>query len=131
MKKIINIKTNGPIKEMGNKLGPILVPCRVDVEKIKVMLENGRGILELNPENYDEKIPLTLDNLYNDNFGTGKKKEFVDPKIEEISKEQVEEAIKTEASKDEPKQESKQENKNQNTQKTENKGSDKKDSKNK
>lgn len=142
MKKYINIKTNGAIPEMGYKRGPILVPCRVDIKKIRTMLKNGRILVELNPNNYDEKIPLTLENYDKDNFGTGEKKEFVNHSIDEISKEEAEKLAAQNASNTEEKPEQpapqnedqptneqqvpNQENKNQNTQANENKGSNKK-----
>ena len=149
MKKIINIKTNGVIPEMNYRTGPILVPCKVDVEKIRHMLLHGRTIVELNPNNYDEKIQLTLENVYNDNFATEEKKEFENPDITEISKEQVEEpdvkpnaeniqktpnaneqpVQQNETESNQPKnnqQASKHENKNQSNQKNDNKSSDKK-----
>lgn len=70
MKKIINIKSNGVIPEMGYLNGPILVPCKVDVSKIELMLKRKRKIVELNPENYNDTVELTLENLYTDNFST-------------------------------------------------------------
>ena len=130
MKKLVNIKTHGPIKEMGHIVGPILVPCKIDVEKIEKMLKNGKTIVEVNPNNHDERVSLNLDNLRSDNFGTAPKKEFTEPKIEEVQKDQVEKAVDISTQKNEVEQEIKQEtkttsqeNKNQNSQKSNNKGS--------
>lgn len=59
--RLCSVETNGPIKEMGNITGPVR-KCRLDLPKILSMINNGHVIYELNPENLNEKVRLTLTN---------------------------------------------------------------------
>lgn len=69
-RKTCIIKTNGPIVEMGNINGPVLMPCRITLDVLSKMVANGKVVYEINPKNPDEQVKLTVHNVMNDNFMT-------------------------------------------------------------
>ena len=69
-RKLCIVKTNGPIVEMGNINGPVLTPCRINLDVLARMVGNGKVIYEINPKNQDEQVKLTVHNVLSDNFAT-------------------------------------------------------------
>lgn len=68
--KLITVNSAGTITELGGISGPVLNPCWVPIPTINVMLNHHRRVYEVNPKNYNEKIPLSLKNLTKKNFDT-------------------------------------------------------------
>lgn len=66
--KLIVVESAGPIGELGGISGPVLSPCYVPIEIINRMLNHHRRVYEVNPNNYKEKVPLSLRNLRKQNF---------------------------------------------------------------
>ena len=60
--RICSIKTNGPIKELGNIQGPIK-KCKLGDKQVISMVHNGHVIYELNPENLSESVLLDITNV--------------------------------------------------------------------
>ena len=66
--KFVTIETNGHISELGGIAGPILHPCLVDLDLVIQMANNRKKVYEVNPNNPDEKVLLSLRNVRNENF---------------------------------------------------------------
>ena len=66
--KFVTIETNGHISELGGIAGPILHPCLVDLDLVIQMVNNRKKVYEVNPNNPDEKVLLSLRNVRNENF---------------------------------------------------------------
>lgn len=69
-KKLITVKTTGPLPELNYITGPIIHPCWVNKDVIIKMVHNGKKVYEVNPENPAEKVLLTLKNIRLNNFGS-------------------------------------------------------------
>ncbi len=68
--KLVIIKGSGNIRELGNICAPILTPQYVDVSTVAKIVSSGRTVLEVNPDNRNETIKLTLSNVRTANFKT-------------------------------------------------------------
>ena len=66
--KFVTIETNGHISELGGIAGPILHPCLVDLDLVIQMVNNRKKVYEVNPNNPNEKVLLSLRNVRNENF---------------------------------------------------------------
>jgi len=67
-KKLIVVESSGSIAELGGIGGPILNPCYVPIPIINKMLNKHRVVYEVNPNNYSERVRLSLKNLRSENF---------------------------------------------------------------
>ena len=100
-RKLIVVYDNVPLTELGHPTvwGPIQAPTNFPIAKIAKLVMNGRKVYEANPAdpyNRDLYVPLTLGNVYSDNF-SGKK--VAPAKQEPAKQEEVkkEEPVKEEA----------------------------------
>lgn len=66
--KLVVVKTPGVLKELGFITGPIIHPSRIKLAKIVAMVNNGKKVFEVNPDNPDEQIELTRLNATSENF---------------------------------------------------------------
>ena len=66
--KLVTIETYGPIAELGGVSGPIVHPCKLDLETIIRMVNTRKKVFEVNPANPSEKVRLTLSNVRTQNF---------------------------------------------------------------
>ena len=66
--KLVTIETSGKIRELGGITGPITTPCKLDMNIIISLINSGKVVYEVNPENKTEKVRLTRSNLSGDNF---------------------------------------------------------------
>ena len=66
--KLIVVESVGTIGELGGISGPVLSPCYVPITTINSMLNHHRRVYEVNPDNYNERVPLSLKNLRKENF---------------------------------------------------------------
>ena len=124
VKKFITVKTSGPLPELGHITGPVIHPWWVDVEKVVTLIHNGRKVYEVNPNNKEERVLLTLKNVRLNNFAKEVKEPQVvsAPKVEtptkvddkkpvetkkEVTKEVAEPTKKEEVKAEEPKVETK------------------------
>lgn len=100
--RTIKILSAGPIRSMGMVHGPILTPYTVDDNKLRSLLRENLNIIEILPDNTEQKI--TLDDL----IGTkSSKKEVVEiantsessePEVEESASEETEDSNTEEVS---------------------------------
>lgn len=97
IKKLITIETAGPLSELGGISGPIINPCYVELTKIVRLVNGHKKVYEVNPNNHDDKILLTLRNVREENF----KKEVKEQKVKPIDPKPVEKAGKKETPKTE------------------------------
>ena len=77
-KKLVVIRSGGPLGELGGISGPILNPAYIEVEKIGKMIQNNRLIFECNPLNPNERIRLNTSNWSKSNFGAAADKKTTD-----------------------------------------------------
>ena len=70
--KLVVIKSIGTIAELGGISGPIINPCRVDINTIVRMITAHRAVYEVNPKNKEEMVKLTLQNVMEANFPESK-----------------------------------------------------------
>lgn len=70
-KKLVIIKYAGPIPELGHICGPVLHPCPVELDSVVKLVTNNRRVFEVNPENRDEMVELSLKNVRLNNFPKG------------------------------------------------------------
>lgn len=68
VEKLVTIETYGPIAELGGIAGPVVHPCKVDLETIIRMVNTRKKVFEVNPANPSEKVRLTLSNVRTVNF---------------------------------------------------------------
>lgn len=66
-KKLVCIKTSGPIVELGCLTGPIR-SARVNIATLMLMIQNGKKVYEINPANPNEMIQLNMVNVTKNNF---------------------------------------------------------------
>lgn len=66
--KLVIIKGSGNIREMGNICAPILNPQYVSISIIAKLVSSGRTVLEVNPDDRNQTVQLTLANVRSDNF---------------------------------------------------------------
>ena len=66
--KFVTVETNGPISELGGIAGPILHPCMVDLDLVIQMVNARKKVYEVNPNNPDERVLLSLRNVRTENF---------------------------------------------------------------
>lgn len=66
--KLCMVKHNGPISALGNVVGPILHPCRINTRAIINMVHQGIQVIEINPKNHKEQVTLTIQNVSLNNF---------------------------------------------------------------
>lgn len=66
-KKLVVIKNIGTIAELGGIKGPIDNPFRLDVKTLIKMVPKYR-IFEVNPENIEDTVLLTISNVRENNF---------------------------------------------------------------
>ena len=66
--KLVVIRGSGNIPELGNICAPVLTPQRVAVGKLAKIISSGLVVMEVNPNNKNERVRLTISNLRNDNF---------------------------------------------------------------
>lgn len=66
--KLITITSGGPLPELNFITGPVLYPWYVDIETITRLVVNKRKVYEVNPENREERILLTIKNVKLQNF---------------------------------------------------------------
>ena len=69
-KKLIVVESPGAITELGGISGPVLNPCYVSIPLINRMINKHRAVYEVNPNNYSERIRLSLKNLRTKNFSS-------------------------------------------------------------
>lgn len=67
-KKLVVILSNGPIALLGNITGPVLNPNWISMRVIVNLVQNGYLVDEINPDNYDDRVRLTVQNVEADNF---------------------------------------------------------------
>jgi len=67
-KKLVIIKTNTVIPELGGIQGPVLSPFYLPEDKLLRLLAAHRGVYEVNPDNRNEMVRLTIKNLRTKNF---------------------------------------------------------------
>lgn len=68
-KKLVVVRSGGPLMELGGITGPILNPSLIDVNIIGEMIQRNRLIFECNPLNPNERIKLNTSNWSKSNFG--------------------------------------------------------------
>lgn len=66
--KLVIVKTTGILRELGNICGPILHPSRLKIAKIADMVNNGKLVFEVNPEDRSQQVQLTRLNVTSENF---------------------------------------------------------------
>ena len=66
--KLVIIRGSGNIRELGNICAPVLTPQRVALSKIAKIISGGRVVMEVNPDNRNEMVKLTISNLRQNNF---------------------------------------------------------------
>ena len=66
--KLIVVDGKGSIKELGGISAPIINPIRLEISKIAQMILAHRKVYEVNPENKNDRIKLTLQNVRRVNF---------------------------------------------------------------
>lgn len=66
--KLIIVESNGTIGELGGISGPILNPFEVPLSVIVRMINSHKHVYEVNPDNRNERVRLTLQNVRRDNF---------------------------------------------------------------
>lgn len=82
-KKLVFIKSSGPIVELGCLTGPIR-SARVDVKTLMLMIQNGKVVYEINPAKPSEMVKLDMINVTKNNFEKiSETKEMMDKKINE------------------------------------------------
>ncbi len=69
-KKLITVLSGGPLPELHFITGPVFHPWYVDKTTVIQLVNNGRIVFEVNPQNRSERIKLTPKNMRLDNFGT-------------------------------------------------------------
>lgn len=67
-KKLIVVESPGAITELGGISGPVLNPCYVPITLINRMINKHRAVYEVNPNDYTERVRLSLKNLRTKNF---------------------------------------------------------------
>ena len=83
--KLVVIKSIGTIAELGGISGPIINPCRVDINTIVRMITSHRAVYEVNPNNKSEMVKLNIHNGMENNFPEVKSSK-VEVKPAEIAK---------------------------------------------
>lgn len=86
-KKLIVLMTGGPISELGFITGPVLHPWYVDIDTVIRLVSNNKRVYEVNPNNRDERVLLTLKNVRLNNFGKKETAKTVEPIQAEVKKE--------------------------------------------
>ena len=82
-KKLVFIKSSGPIVELGCLTGPIR-SARVDVKTLMLMIQNGKVVYEINPAKPSEMVKLDMINVTKNNFEKiSETKEMMDKKNNE------------------------------------------------
>jgi hypothetical protein len=66
--KYVTIESYGPIQQLFGLLGPILTPCYIEIGTIISLVNSGKVVYEVNPNNPKEKIRLNFNNLLKNNF---------------------------------------------------------------
>lgn len=66
--KLVTIESYGSISELGGINGPIVHPCRLDLDVIIRMVNTNKKVFEVNPANTNEKVRLSLSNVRSENF---------------------------------------------------------------
>ena len=74
--KLVIIKYNGNIPELGGIAGPVLNPTNIPMSILNKLIMAKRGVYEVNPNNHKEMIPLSAKNIRLDNFHSNNKKIF-------------------------------------------------------
>ena len=64
-KKYVTIESYGKINILGGIRGPITSPCYLDINVIIALINAGKAVYEVNPENTEEKTRLTRMNVLN------------------------------------------------------------------
>lgn len=67
-KKLCKIMNSGPIPELGGIRGPITKPTELPMDLIRVLLNEGYTVYEVNRMNKNEKVKLTYANVNKVNF---------------------------------------------------------------
>lgn len=67
-KKLVTVGGSGAIPELGYICAPIINPCPIDIDKVSSMVNHGRKVYAVNPNNTDERVLLTPSTVYEDNF---------------------------------------------------------------
>ena len=84
--KLVTIESYGNLHVLGGIKGPVMSPCNIDLPIIISLLNDGKIVYEVNPNNSKEKVRLTSENVlkYN-NFETKKTiKPIIIPKKEKV-----------------------------------------------
>ena len=68
-RRLVVVKTSGVLPELGFITGPVLMPWYVPMSKLVQLVNNGRDVWEVNPDNKAERVKLTIKNLKTSNFG--------------------------------------------------------------
>lgn len=66
--KLVTIESYGKISVLGGLMGPITTPCRLDTNTIIALINSGKIVYEVNPNNMAEKIRLNRLNINSVNF---------------------------------------------------------------
>ena len=74
--KLVIIKYNGNIPELGGIAGPILNPTNIPINILVKLIMAKRSVYEVNPNNHKEMILLSTKNIRLDNFRSNNKKIF-------------------------------------------------------
>ena len=92
-KRLIVIKTSGVLPELGFITGPVLMPWYVPVSKLVQLINNGRDVWEVNPENREERVKLTIKNVRISNFGKPANVTTTKVESKDINKESIKKAV--------------------------------------
>lgn len=66
--KLVVIETIGTINELGGISGPVLNPSLQPISTLVRMVYNRKKVYEVNPNNYNDRVLLTLKNVRANNF---------------------------------------------------------------
>ena len=93
--KLVVIKTNGPLPELGGINGPIINPCLIDIPTIQELLNGHKKVVEVNPDDYTDRVRLTSSNFKLTIFREAKpvQKAYVAPEPKQEKKVVVEEKV--------------------------------------
>ena len=76
MNKLVVIESPGPIKLLGDIMGPIKTPCSISTNVIIDLINSGKVVYEVNPKNHNERVRLTRLNTNTNNFPSNNKSQI-------------------------------------------------------
>ena len=63
--KYVTIESPGKLNVLGGILGPVKIPCYLDLDIVIALIGAGKIVYEVNPSNTKEKTRLTRHNVLN------------------------------------------------------------------